>query len=171
MTSRNIINLSALAAVALALMANSASSQQKSLKDQLVGTWTLVSANQTTKDGVKSERWGPKPRGRVIFEADGRYAFIIFRSDVPKFASSNLNQSTAEENKAALHGMTANFGTWSVDEATKTITTNIEGASFPNLAGGTQKRIVSSLTADELKYTNPTSMIGTVDDVVWKRAK
>ena len=66
--------------------------------------------------------------------------------------------------------MTANYGTWSIDEATKTLTTNIEAASSPNLTGG-QKRMISSLTADQLKYTNPASQIGTVDDVVWKRTK
>jgi hypothetical protein len=96
---------------------------------------------------------------------------MIFRSDVPKFASNNLNQVTPEEGKAAIQGMTANYGTWTIDEATKTLTTNIEAASSPNLNGGTQTRIISSISADELKYTNPASQIGTVDDVVWRRAK
>ena len=49
-----------------------------------------------------------------------------------------MNQVTAEEAKAAIQGMTANYGTWSIDEATKTLTTNIEGSSSPNLNGGTQ---------------------------------
>jgi len=167
----NVIGLSGLTALGLALLAGTALSQQKSFKDQLVGSWTLVSASQATKEGVKSDRWGPNPRGRAIFEADGRYSFMIFRSDVPKFASDNLNQVTAEESKAAIQGMTANFGTWSIDEATKTLTTNIEAASSTNLNGGTQKRIISSLSATELKYTNPASQIGSVDDVVWKRAQ
>ena len=172
MKRRKIMTLlSGAALLGFVVLPSSAISQQRSLKDQLVGTWTLVSAAQTTKEGVKSDRWGPSPRGRATFEADGRYSFMIFRSDVPKFASNNLNQSTPEESRAAIQGMTANYGTWSIDEATKTLTTNIEGASMPNLVGGTQKRIISSLTADELKYTNPASQIGTVDDVVWKRAK
>jgi hypothetical protein len=171
MSRLNIISLSALAVLVLALLPGSAISQQKSLKDQLVGTWTLVSASQTTKDGVKSDRWGPNPKGRATFDADGRYSFMIFRSDVPKFASNNMNDVTPEESKAAIQGMNANFGTWSIDEATKTLTTNVEAASSPNLAGGTQKRIISSITAEELRYTNPASMIGTVDDVVWKRTK
>ena len=55
-----------------------------------------------TKDGVKSDRWGPNPRGRAIFEANGRYTFMIFRTDIPKFASNNMNQVTAEEAKAAI---------------------------------------------------------------------
>jgi hypothetical protein len=63
---------------------------------------------------------------------------MIFRTDIPKFASNNMNQVTAEEAKAAIQGMTANYGTWSIDEATKTLTTNIEGSSSPNLNGGTQ---------------------------------
>ena len=171
MSRLNIISLSALAVLGLALLPGSAISQQKSLKDQLVGTWTLVSASQTTKDGVKSDRWGPNPKGRAIFDADGRFSFMIFRSDVPKFASNNMNDVTPEESKAAIQGMNANFGTWSIDEATKTLTTNVEAASSPNLNGGTQKRIISSISADELKYTNPASQIGSVDDVVWKRAK
>ena len=171
MKRRNVLSLSVFTALGLALLPGSAVSQQKSLKDQLVGTWTLVSSAQTTKAGVKSDRWGPNPKGRVIFEANGRYSFMIFRSDIPKFAVNNLNQGTAEENKAAIQGMTANYGTWSVDESTKTITTNVEAASFPNLMGGGQKRIISSLTADELKYTNTTSLIDTVDEAVWKRAK
>ena len=171
MNRRYIISLSALTALGLALLPSNAISQQKSLKEQLIGTWTLVSAAQVTKEGVKSDRWGPNPRGRAIFEANGRYSFMIFRTDVPKFASNNMNQVTAEEAKAAIQGMTANYGTWSIDEATKTLTTNIEGSSSPNLNGGTQKRIISSLSADELKYTNPASQIGSVDDVVWKRAK
>jgi len=168
--SRNI-SLSSLAVLPLVLLSGSAISQQSSLKSQLVGTWTLVSATQTTKDGAKSDRWGPNPRGRAVFEANGRYVFMIFRSDVPKFASNNLNEVTAEEGKAAIQGMTANYGTWMIDEASKTLTTNIEASSSPNLNGGTQKRIISSLSSDELKYTNPASQIGTVDVVVWRRAK
>jgi len=171
MNRRHIISLSAITACGLALLPGNAIGQEKSLKEQLVGTWTLVSATQRTKEGATSDRWGPNPRGRATFEANGRYSFMIFRSDVPKFASDNLNQVTADEGKAAIQGMTANFGTWSVDEATKTLTTQIEAASSPNLNGGTQKRVISSLSADELKYTNPASQIGTIDDVVWKRAR
>ena len=95
---------------------------------------------------------------------------MIFRSDVAQFASNNMNDVTPEESKIAMRGMTANFGIWSIDEAIKTLTTNIEAASSPNLTGGAQKRIITSLTAGELKYTNPASHIGTVDDVVWKRS-
>src|SRR5262249_6709828 len=171
MNPRYIISLSALTALGLALLPSNAISQQKSLKEQLIGTWTLVSATQVTKEGVKSDRWGPNPRGRAIFEANGRYSFMIFRTDVPKFASNNMNQVTAEEAKAPIKEMTANYGRWSCDEATKTLPTNIGGSSSQILRGGPKKRIISSLSGDKLKYPTPASQIGSVDDVVWKRAK
>jgi Lipocalin-like domain len=170
MNRRNMIRLSTVTALTLSLFSSASIAQQKSLKDQLVGTWTLVSS-QAVKDGVKTDRWGPSPKGRVIFGADGRYSFMIFRSDLPKFAANSITAGTPEENKAVVQGMAATFGTWSVDETTKTITSNVEASSFPNQNGSTQKRIISSITADELKYTNPSSTIGTSDEVVWKRAK
>ena len=42
---------------------------------------------------------------------------------------------------------------------------------YPNLAGGEQKRVITSITADELKYTNPATSTGTKAEAVWRRAK
>src|SRR5262245_32538434 len=76
MRDLSIVRLSGLAALGLALLlSGTAFSQQKSLKDQLVGSWTLVSASQTTKDGGKSDRWGSNPqRARHI---RGRRSILI----------------------------------------------------------------------------------------------
>jgi len=62
--------------------------------------------------------------------------------------------------------MVAQFGTWSVNEADKTLTTHIEGALFPN-GEGTDARVLVSLTGDELKTTGATSGA----TVVWTRAR
>ena len=145
--------------------------QQKSLEEQLVGTWTFVSATEVQKDGTKVDRWGPNPKGMLVFDANGRYVLVIHRSDLPKFASNRVDQGTAEENNAVIRGLIVTFGTYSVNEVDKTVTTQIEGGSFPNLYGKGQKRIITSLTAEELKYTNPASTIGATAQVVWKRAK
>jgi len=157
--------------VGIGLPAGKVVAQQKALKEQLVGTWSLVSAVVANKDGGKLDRWGSNPKGLMILEADGRYSFMISRSDIPKFAINNVNEGSAEENRSVVKGLIANFGTWSVDETAKTLITNIEASSFPNLNGNSQKRVISSLTADELKYTNPASVSGTVDEAVWRRTK
>jgi hypothetical protein len=73
-----------------------------------------------------TDRWGPGAKGLIMFDASGRYSFLISRASIPKFASNNVNQGTAEENKAVVQGLIAYIGTWSVDEASKTLITNIE---------------------------------------------
>jgi hypothetical protein len=171
MNRRSMLALYALALCAGTTATSGTMAQQKSLKEQLIGNWTFVSSIDTNKDGTKSDRFGPNAKGLVMFDASGRFSFLISRASIPKFAAGNVNQGTAEENKAVVQGMIAYFGTWSVDEASKMLTTNIEAGSFPNLNGGNQKRIITSLTADELKYTNSATTAGTSSDVVWRRAK
>jgi hypothetical protein len=170
MNRRSTLGLSVMMALGLALLPGNAVSQQKSLKDQLVGTWTFVSAIDTHKDGSKTDRWSPNPKGMLVFDGNGRYSLMIVRSDLPKFAAKTSDQGTADENKAVLKGLVAHFGTYSVNEADKTLTTHVEGSWFPNLSGNDQKRIITSLTANELKYTNPATATGTNAEVVWKRA-
>ncbi len=171
MNRRHLLSFCTAAALALGLLPTGAVGQQPTLKQQLVGTWTLVSIIATNKAGGKSDRRGPNPKGMFILQADGHFSLLTSRSDIPNFKIDNVNQGTAEEYKAVMTGMIANVGTWSVDEATKTITTHVEAGSYPNLNGNTQKRVISSLTADELRYTNGASVSGTVDEATWRRAK
>ena len=149
MNRRSIFSMSAIVALGLVVLPTGAVSQQRTLKEQLVGAWTLVSIVATDKAGAKSDRRGPNPKGLLIFEANGRYSLLTSRSDIPNF----------------------NVGTWSIEGTTNTITANIEAGSFPNLNGNTQKRVISSLTADELRYTNGALAAGTVDEAVWRRVK
>jgi Lipocalin-like domain len=171
MNRRSVFSMSALMALAAALLPNSAVAQQKSIKDQLVGTWIFVSAQDVKPDGSTVDPWGPNPKGAAMYDANGRFTFMIMRSDLPKFASNNRAQATAEEGKAVAQGMVAYYGTYTVNEADKTVSYRIEGSSYPNLTGGEQKRIITSLTADELRYTNPATTTGTKAEAVWRRAK
>jgi hypothetical protein len=145
--------------------------QPKSLKEQLIGTWLFGSASDTRSDGTNVDRWGPNAKGMLVFDPTGRFIQTITRADLPKFAANRVDQGTAEENKAIMHGLIVLFGTYAVNEADKSLTLNIEGCSFPNLVGGAQKRTIGVLTADELKYTNPMTTTGARAEVTWKRAR
>ena len=171
MDRRRILNLSAITALGLALLPGAAVAQQKTLKEQITGTWIAVSNDGTAPDGKKLQPFGPSPKGILVFDASGQYVQIISNPDVPKFKANNRQQGTPEENTAAVRGTTANFGTWTIDEASKTITVRYVGGMFPNQAGTDAKRVVVSVTADELKMTNPLTASGTRSDNVWKRAK
>src|SRR6516164_9508473 len=117
----NVVGISTLA-VALAMLPGGASAQQKSIKDQIVGTWTLLIDDGVKDDGTHVPGYGPNPEGSLIFTADGHYALQIFRNSRPAFVSKDRLSGTADENKAAVHGMIAHFGTYAIDEAGKTIT-------------------------------------------------
>ena len=142
---------------------------QTTAKD-LVGTWTLVSVT-LERDGKKTDFYGPNPQGQMTFDPNGRISFMVTRSDLPKFASNNRQAGTPEENKAVVQGSLAYFGTYSVDEAAKTVTVHIEGCSFPNWNGIDQKRSFS-ISGDELKWGTPTTSLGSGTALdVFKRAK
>jgi hypothetical protein len=170
MNRRTIVSVSAVIALGFALSA-SALAQQKSLKDQIVGTWTFVSALDVHPDGKKVDRWGANAKGIFIFDNTGHFAQFITRADLPKFAAGAADKGTPEETKAVLSGFVASFGTYTVDEASKTVITHVDGSVFPNLIGREQKRSISALTADELKYSNPTTSMGMVAEATWKRVK
>lgn len=154
-----------------AAMVGSAVSQQKPLKDQLVGTWTLASWEQTYPDGRKDQAFGSNPKGIHTFSADGRFALVFLRPDLPKLASNDRVTPTPEEAMAVAKGAIAYYGTYAVSEADKTITLNIEGTSYPNQIGLPQKRIVTSISDDALSYENPRSTSGGQIRVGLKRAK
>lgn len=110
-------------------------------------------------------------KGIVIYASDGHFAFISVATDLPKLASSDRAQATAEEARAVVAGSIAYYGTYSVNEADKVVTAKVEGGTFANLIGTDQKRIITSLTMDELRFTNPRTPSGTALEFVWKRAR
>jgi hypothetical protein len=152
------------------LLTSNALAQQKSIKEQLVGTWMLTSWEQTNKDGSKLQRYGSNPKGYNIFDANGRFFMMYANPDVPKIASGNPATATSEEAKAIVGGVVSYYGTYTIDEANKGITLRVEASSLPNQLGVDQKRTITSITAIELKITNPSAVAGGHIDYALKRA-
>jgi hypothetical protein len=168
MSLRNKFVIATLVVALVALTALAGQSSAQSAKD-LVGAWTAVS-NTAEQGGVKSEPYGPSPQGMLIFEANGRYGLVLSRKDVPKFASNSRMNGTADENKASVQGTISHFGTYSVNEADKTITFRIETSTYPNFNGTEQKRPFT-LAGDQLTYSVPAFSGGGTAVATWKRAK
>ena len=59
MYRRSLVSISAMTVLGLAFFSSTAIAQQKSLKEQLVGTWMLVSAEYTASSGTKRQPFGP----------------------------------------------------------------------------------------------------------------
>jgi hypothetical protein len=130
MNRRSIINISAMTALGLALLPGSIVAQQGTLKQQLIGTWTLVSCDINQPFCVN-------PSGSLSLDASGRYTQVLAARGRPKATINPLTTLRAdvkpEEYKAMAQGIVAQFGTWSVNDADKTLTTHVEGALFPTL--------------------------------------
>jgi hypothetical protein len=169
MNRRSILSLSAITALGVASLPGSAVAQQRTLKEQLVGTWTLVSSSTKAADG--SPFWGANPKGQTIFTDNGRFSSHVMRGDRAKFASNNRAQGTADENKAVAQGTISSYGTYTVNEANKTYTLRWEGSSYPNLEGTEQTRPFT-IAGDELSVTNPAPTVGgPASQQVYRRAK
>ena len=153
----------------VALPLGDAVGQEKTLKEQIVGTWTYVSVDTVSLDGSRVPMYGPNPQGLASFDRDGCYILLTSHSGLPKFASNNRMEGTPEEYKAVVQGSIAHFGRYTVNEADKTITFYIENSTFPNWNGTEQKRPLF-ITGDELKWTTAGSS-GGLAEVVLKRAK
>jgi hypothetical protein len=155
MNWRNMLSLSAITALGLASLPGNAVAQQKSVKDQLVGAWTMVQCEAVQPDGTKGPIvMGSNPAGQYIFTDNGHFS-LQAAAELPKFASNNRMKRTTEEDKAVVDGSIAYYGTYTVNDADKTIALRIERSSFPNQNGVVGKRIVTALSADEMKYINP----------------
>ncbi len=133
----------------------------------LVGTWEWVSLN-VTRDGTKSQPMGANPKGFIIFDSNGRFAYLLSRPGRAKFAAKNREQGTPDENKATVAGSLGYSGTYSVSD--KTLIFKIEASTYPNVEGDEQKRSFT-LTGDELKYTNLAPTAGGTAEAVLRRVK
>jgi len=102
MSRHNILSLSVLTAFSLAVLPGITLAQQKSLDEQLVGTWTLVSNDNVAPDGTKRQIFGANPSGILIFQADGRYAQIFVR---PGPSEIQNRQSVARHTRGNQGGL------------------------------------------------------------------
>ena len=135
----------------------------------LVGAWEQVGNISTNAQGEKRDAFGSSPKGQALFTNDGRFAVILHRADLPKFAGNNRLQGTPEEYKTIVTGSIALYGSFTVED--KTLHMKVEGSTFPNWVGTIQKRPIPKLTTDEMVFTNSIGSSGGQNEVSFKRIK
>src|SRR5262249_38614404 len=113
---RTTMGVLAMIVLGLALLPSGAVGQHKSMKEQLVGVWSLVAFELVRPDGSKQSTFGANPRGIAFFDARGHYIITVMRSDRSKYAINNFAEGTVDENRATAQGIMTYFGTYSVSE-------------------------------------------------------
>ena len=74
MNRRSILSISATSVLALALVSSNAVAQ---LKQQVVGTWTLISEQTTRPDGSKFSAVGSNAKGILVFDGNGHASLQV----------------------------------------------------------------------------------------------
>lgn len=140
---------------------------------EFIGTWKLVSAEYRRANGDTLEMYGAHPIGVLMYDADGNMSVQLMRQDRPRFAVADRLGGTPDEIRAAFQGYQAYFGTYSVDEAKRTVTHHLQGALLPNWVGVDQVRLYE-LTENQLQLRTAPLTIGGAEAtgyVVWERKK
>lgn len=146
--------------------------RQGSLREQLIGHWTLESLAALNGSDIEYPM-GQDVEGVIAYEPTGRMATQIMRYDRPRFASGDMERGTAAELSAALTGYTAYFGTYSVDEGAAAVTHHVKGSLFPNWVGTDQRREIAfdgdhlTLTSQPILFEGKTRVFR----AIWRRDK
>ena len=119
----------------------SAFSQTESeIRDQIVGTWKLVSTEDTLKDGTTRPMpaFGAHGKGFLMYERDGYMCADLVNPDRPKWGDTL--RPTLEEKTAAADGTFAYCGRYEIDVKQKQIIHLPEVATDPGYVGSRQVR-------------------------------
>jgi len=144
------------------------------LKDELIGTWKLVSYVETPVDG-SSQRFplGEKPEGMLLYAPDGYMSAQLMRPGRRKFSSGDMFKGALEEYADEAIGYLAYSGPFHVDEVTSTLTHSMTVSLFPGWIGQTQPRVAKlEGTRLELSTSAPTLSGGVevMAHLQWERA-
>jgi hypothetical protein len=106
-------------------------------KDQLVGSWTLVSSDQVRPDGSKLKQFGDNPKGINVFAANGHFFVMVASADNSQFASSGRSQTNFGEDGRIVESI-AYYGTYTINEEVTVISLHLDASTFPNQVGTNQ---------------------------------
>ena len=147
----------------------------KSLRDQLIGAWNLVSYVEKPVDGsAPFYPMGEKPEGMIMYTPDGYMSAQLMRPGRPPFASGDWFRGTEAEVRAEAMGYIAYCGPFHTDEEKQTLTHSMTVSLFPNWLGQTQPRVVK-IEGDTLHLSTASPIRSggkeTSSYLIWKRAE
>ena len=136
MSRISLVTSTAIALLGVTALSSNSVAQEKTLKQQIQGPWSLVSCNNTNEKGEK-QAFCTNPRGIMILAGNGNYAGTTIAGG---------------RKDANAPGVADNFGTWSVNEADKTLIRRFVGAIDPANEGKDVKLNIS-LNGEEMRLT------------------
>lgn len=140
------------ATAALLLAALAVPAGQTSLRARLVGHWRLVGVEAHVDGQPPQQSLGPAPVGLLSYTDDGHVLAHLTLAARPKVRAGD---ATPDELKT-LARYTAYFGTFTVDEAARTVTHHRDGAFTPGERDFVRQ---VALTGTRLVLTTPVTVV------------
>jgi hypothetical protein len=105
----------------------------KTLREQLIGAWKLVSYVEQSLDGsAPIYPMGEAPQGIIMYTPDGYVSAQLMRPGRRNFASGDWFRGSLEEIEEEASGYIAYSGPFHTDEAKGTLTHSMFVSLFPN---------------------------------------
>jgi hypothetical protein len=112
----------------------------------------------------------PPRSTQLIFTKDLRFAVAINNPAVPRFASSDRSEGTDAENKAAVAGSLALYGTYTVDAEGRFAGEHVIGSTFPNWNGlDRTTAILTETIGGDAMIEHLQDPGGPMIEIVWRR--
>lgn len=129
-------------------------------RGMLNGVWELVSFDQNEPDGNVSHPYGDAPAGRLTLDEAGRMSMFMMKPGRVASVNSASAISTAspEDLRQIADGFMAYYGSFQVDDATKTLTLKVAACTIPAWTGSEQKRAYE-LSGDTLTLLTPATKL------------
>ena len=129
-------------------------SAQETLRAKLVGQWRLVSTEQVREgEPATPGAMGTSPLGLITYTADGHMLAQLAPASRPKVRAADASPAQVKE---LLRTHTSYFGTYTVDERTRTVTHHRDGSQVPG-----ERDFVRTidLSGQRLMLTTPTTVV------------
>jgi hypothetical protein len=110
-----------------------------SLRDSLIGTWTITAVKNQYDDGTIRTVFGAGVTGRYVFGRDGVFSETIIGEPRADMKSDDPRRPNAY--------VVVNLGHYTVDEAKRTITYKIDRAAY-SPRNGSERSLVAAVHGD-----------------------
>lgn len=112
-----------------------------SIKNEIIGTWELLSYIEVPVNGLDSSfPFGKTPKGLLLYSPDGYMSVQISVSDESRYRSDDRIHPSTEESQKRVKGYLAFSGKYKIDNRHAHVVYDIESSFFPNWEGTRQVR-------------------------------
>jgi hypothetical protein len=164
----------AVAMLSLASLA-AAKTKQSAIRSKFVGVWKLISVESRDKvTGEVSYPYGANPVGRITYDTAGRMSAQLMNrgrravgGSPTRSAAAAIREASPQDMRDILTGFASYFGTFDIDESSRTVVHHVQAHLIPSWVGTDLRRTYEFSSGNQLILTAVTDQ-GT-NRLVWQR--